>query len=195
MAQATATRTVDGATVPAAGSYVIDGSHSAVEFAVRHLGLAKVRGRFNEFEGTVEIAEDITRSTATAVIQADTIDTRNADRDNHLRSKDFFGAEEHPTLRFETSGVRAEGGRWLLDGQLTIAGTTRPVTLHTEFEGTERDPWGNTRIAFSARTTINREDFGITWNQALESGGWLVGKDVQIELSISAVQQAAEPTS
>lgn len=189
MAEATAVRTVNGVTVPEAGTYEIDPSHSVVEFVVRHLGLAKVRGRFNEFEGTVKIAEDIAESTASATIQAATIDTRDNDRDTHLRSGDFLDVEHHPTLEFRSTGLRHEGGEWLLDGDLSIAGKSRPVTLDVEFEGAAVDPWGNPRIGFSASTTVNREDYGLTWNQALETGGWLVGREVKLELSVEGVRQ------
>lgn len=190
MSDAVAVRTVAGTEVPETGVYEIDLDHSAVEFVVRHLGLSKVRGRFNAFEGTVTIDEELERSSAQVTIQAASIDTRAEDRDAHLRSADFLDVEKHPTLEFRSTGVRREGGRWFVDGELTVAGQTRPVTLDVEFEGAAKDPWGNTRIAFSAETTVNREDFGLTWNQALETGGWLVGRDVKIELSVQTVKQA-----
>ena len=189
MAEAVAVRTVAGATVPQAGTYQIDPDHSVVEFVVRHLGLAKVRGRFNEFEGTITIAEEIEQSSATVTIQAASIDTRAPDRDTHLRSGDFLDVEAHPTLEFRTSGVRRDGDEWFVDGELTVAGETRPVTLDVEFEGSAQDPWGNARIGFGATTKVDREDFGLTWNQALESGGWLVGKEIRIELSVEGIKQ------
>ena len=184
-----ATRTVEGRTVPESGSYAIDVSHSAVEFVVRHLGLAKVRGRFGRFEGTIDVAESVTDSSVAVSIEADSIDTGEADRDGHLRSADFLDVETHPTLAFRSTGVREDGDRWLVDGELTITGTTKPVTLEVEVEGGARDPWGFERVGFNAETKINREDFGLTWNQALETGGWLVGKEVKIELTIQAVKQ------
>ena len=186
---ASAVRTVDGATVPVAGTYTIDASHSVVEFVVRHLGLAKVRGRFNEFSGTIVVAEDIADSSVAVTINAATIDTRDAGRDEHLRSPDFLNAADHPTLEFRSTRVREEAGDWVVDGELTVAGETRPVTLEVDFEGAAKDPWGGARIGFSATTRINREDFGLTWNQALETGGWLVGKEVKIELSVEGVKQ------
>jgi polyisoprenoid-binding protein YceI len=189
MAEGVALRTVEDITVPEAGTYVIDPAHSVVEFVVRHLGLAKVRGRFNDFEGSVEIAEDPMRSSARATVQAASIDTRNADRDTHLRSPEFLDVEDHPTLEFRSSGMRREGAAWLMDGELTVRGETRPATLDLEFEGSAKDPWGNVRLGFSASTEVNREDFGLTWNQALETGGWLVGRQVRIELSVEAVRQ------
>ncbi|HVM13667.1 MAG TPA: YceI family protein [Egibacteraceae bacterium] len=189
MTEATAVRTVAGVEVPAPGVYQLDLDHSVVEFVVRHLGLSKVRGRFNQFEGAITIDEEIERSSAQVTIQAASIDTRAPDRDTHLRSDDFLDVENHPTLEFRTTGVRQEDGQWYVDGDLTVAGQTRPVTLEVEFEGTAKDPWGNTRIAFSAETTVNREEFGLTWNQALETGGWLVGRDVKLELSVQGVKQ------
>src|SRR3712207_3277541 len=189
MAEAVATRQVAGVSVPEAGTYQIDPSHSVVEFVVRHLGLAKVRGRFNEFEGSITIADDIDQSSVTATIQAASIDTRDEGRDQHLRTGDFLDADTHKTLEFRSTKLRHEAGEWLLDGDLTIRGETRPVTLDVEFEGGAADPWGNTRIGFSATTKVNREDWGLTWNQALETGGWLVGKEVRIELSTEAIKQ------
>lgn len=185
-----AVRTVSGSTIPEAGRYEIDPSHSAIEFVVRHMGLAKVRGRFNRFEGTVHVGEDPSASSAEVTIQADSIDTQDASRDGHLRSEDFFDVERHPTLGFRATGVRAGEDAWLVDGELTIAGTTQPVTLPVGFEGGAKDPWGYERVGFTAETTINREDFGLSWNTALETGGWLVGKEVKIELAVEAIRQA-----
>lgn len=189
MAQGVAQRTVNDVAVPEAGTYVVDPAHSVVGFVVRHLGLAKVRGRFNEFEGTVHIGDDPTESRAEAVIQAATIDTRDGKRDAHLRSPNFLDVENTPTLEFRSAGVRREGAEWLVDGELTVAGTTRPITLTVQFEGGAQDPWGNARVGFSATGEINREDFGLTWNQALETGGWLVGKQVKLEVSAEAIKQ------
>ena len=183
-----ALRTIDDVTVPQTGTYEIDASHSVVEFVVRHLGLAKVRGRFNEFRGTIEIGDDPADSRVDAVIDAASIDTRDAKRDEHLRSADFFDAATHPSIEFHTTKVRRAKGAWLVDGELTVRGTTRPVTLDVEFEGAAVDPWGGTRIGVSATTEIDREEFGLTWNQALEAGGWLVGKQVRIELSAEAIR-------
>ena len=186
----TAVRTVDGKTVPAAGTYQIDASHSVVEFVVRHLGLAKVRGRFNTFEGTIVVADEIADSSVKVSIDSASIDTRDAGRDEHLRSPDFLDAPNNPKVTFTSTAIREQGGDWAVDGDLTVAGQTRPVSLTVEFEGSAVDPWGNTRIGFSAETKINREDFGLTWNQALEAGGWLVGKEVKIELSVEGVKEA-----
>lgn len=186
----TAIRTVEGVTAPEADVYEIDPSHSVIEFVVRHMGLAKVRGRFNEFSGTVRIGDNLQDSSAQATIRADSIDTRDENRDQHLRSADFLDVEQYPTLEFRTTGLRQEGDEWLVDGELTVVGETRPVSLSVDFEGGASDPWGNERIGFSASTTINREDYGLTWNQALETGGWLVGKEVKLEASVEAVKQS-----
>lgn len=184
-----AVRTLDGITVPEAGVYEIDPTHSVIEFVVRHMGLAKVRGRFNEFDGTIVVGDSLDDSSAQATIQANSIDTRDDDRDQHLRSADFLDVEQYPTLEFRATGLRQEGDEWLVDGELTVVGTTHPVTLNVEFEGGAPDPWDNQRIGFSASTTINRDDFGLTWNQALETGGWLVGKEVKLEASVEAIKQ------
>lgn len=189
MSDTTAVRTIAGTTVPEVGTYEIDASHSVVEFVVRHLGLAKVRGRFNEFSGTVIVADDIAGSSVEVTINAATIDTRDAGRDEHLRGPDFLNVEQHPTLAFRSTAVRQQRSDWLVDGDLTVAGQTRPVTLTVDFEGAAQDPWGGARIGFSAETKVNREDFGLTWNQALETGGWLVGKEVKIELGVEAIKQ------
>ncbi|HZQ28216.1 MAG TPA: YceI family protein [Acidimicrobiales bacterium] len=189
MATAVAVRTIGGLTVPEAGTYVIDPAHSAVEFVVRHLGLAKVRGRFTEFQGVIEIGEDPFESSTRVTIDASSIDTGNADRDAHLRSADFLDVEHHPTIDFRSRQLTRDKDDWLLEGELTIRGTTRAVTLEVVFEGGTTDPWDNVRIAFSAETEVNREDWGLTWNQALEAGGWLVGKQVKIELAAEAVRQ------
>lgn len=185
----TAVRTIDGVTVPEAGVYEIDPAHSVIELVVRHMGLAKVRGRFNEFTGTIQIGDSLKESFAEATIHADSIDTRDETRDQHLRSPDFLDVEEYPTLDFRTTGVREERDEWLVDGELTVVGVTRPITLSVDFEGGAPDPWGNERIAFSAATAINRDDFGLTWNQALETGGWLVGKEVRLDVSVEAIKQ------
>ena len=184
----TLTRTVAGTTVPAAGTYSIDPSHSNVGFSVRHLGLSKVRGRFTTFTGTIEIAEEPTRSSVSVEIESGSIDTRDAKRDEHLRSADFFDAEQYPNLTYRSTGVTQQGSTWQVDGELTINGVTKSVPLRVEFEGSGADPWGGQRIAFSATTEIDREAFGLTWNQALETGGLLVGKKIAVEIEVEAVR-------
>ncbi|MFP5375625.1 MAG: YceI family protein [Acidimicrobiia bacterium] len=192
MPQRTPLRTFEDVAVPEAGTYQVDPSHSVVEFVVRHLGLAKVRGRFNDFTGTIEVGDDPAGSRVDVTIDAASIDTRDAKRDEHLRSADFLDVESHPTLEFHSTAVRRRGEGWQVDGDLTIRGATRPVTLDLEFEGAVQDPWGMARIGCSATTEVDREEFGLTWNQALETGGFLVGKQVRIELSVEATRSGTE---
>lgn len=184
-----AARTIDGVAVPATGTWTIDPSHSHVGFWVRHLGVTKTRGRFGSFSGTVEIAERPEDSRADVSIETASVDTKDPQRDGHLRSADFFDSERFPTMTFRTTAVRRANGAWQIDGELTIRDVTRPVTLDAEFEGVEGDPWGGTRAAFTATTEINREDFGLTWNQVLESGGLLVAKKARVELEVQLVKQ------
>ena len=191
MAEAVALRTFQNLEVPQAGTYQIDPTHSVVEFQVRHLGLAKVRGRFNTFSGTIQIDDDPVDSRVDVTIDAASIDTRDEKRDAHLRSPDFLDVGEHPTLEFHSTTVRLDGEDPRVEGLLTVRGVTRPVTLDVEFEGATGDPWGNERIGVSATTDVNREDFGLTWNQALETGGWLVGKSIRIDLSVEAILKEA----
>jgi len=185
-----AVRIVDGEALPAAGSYAIDASHSQVGFAVRHLMVSKTKGRFSDFAGTVEIGENPLESSVNVTIQAASIDTRDEQRDGHLRSGDFFDAEAWPTITYQSRSVRQTGeGRYLVEGDLTVKGVTRPVPLDLTFEGGAIDPWGGVRLGFSARAELDREDFGLSWNQALETGGVLVGKKVTIEIEAEAVKQ------
>lgn len=183
----TLTRTAAGATVPNAGTYEIDPTHSSASFEVRHLGLSKVRGGFESFSGTVVIADDPTHSSVEVRLDAASFTTGNEDRDGHVKSPDFLDVENHPKLTFRSAGVRQEGDDWKVDGELTVKGAARPVTLDVEFEGAGEDPWGNGRIAFSATTDIDRGDWGINWNQALEAGGVLVGKKVKVVIDVQAV--------
>jgi polyisoprenoid-binding protein YceI len=185
------TRTVNGVELPAPGTFVIDPSHSTVGFVARHLMVTKVRGRFTQVEGTVTIAENALESGAQATIQTASIATNDEGRDQHLRSADFFDVETYPTITFTSTGLKEAGkGEFVLLGDLTIKGVTRPVELDLEIEGVAGDPWGGERVAFSASTDVDREDWGLTWNVALESGGVLVGKKVKLELEVQAVRQA-----
>lgn len=186
-----ATRTFEGVEVPTPGTFAIDASHTNVGFVVRHLMAAKVRGFFTAFEGNVTIAEEPLASSVEVTIQADSFDSRDAGRDEHVRSADFLDVENHPTLTYRSTGVRIEDGDWKVDGELTIRGTTKPVTLDLDIDGVVQDPWGNQRLAFTAETEINREDFGLTWNQALETGGVMVSKKVKIQIEGEAVRQEA----
>ncbi len=169
-------------------TFVIDKAHSEVTFQVRHM-FSKVRGRFSDFEGTIEYDQaDPTRSSVDAVIQAASIDTNEAQRDAQLRSGDFFLADEHKTLAFQSTGITRTGSDTFdVAGNLTIRGVTRPVTLHATFLGRAMDPWGNERIGAEAEVTLNRKDYGLLWNAALETGGFLVGDEVKVALSVQAV--------
>lgn len=186
----TLTRSAAGTTVPAAGTYQIDPSHSSATFQVRHLGLSKVRGSFERFSGAITIAEDPAASSVEVDLEAASFTTGADDRDGHVKSADFLDVETYPSLRYRSTGVRQDGDGWKVDGELTVRDVTVPVTLDVEFEGAGQDPWGNGRIAFTASTEINREDFGITWNQALETGGVLVGKTVKISIDVQGVEQS-----
>jgi polyisoprenoid-binding protein YceI len=184
------TRTVDGTEVPAAGAYALDPAHSHVGMSVRHMMVSRTKGRFADVSGTVHIAEEPLESFVEVEIQAASIDTRDETRDGHLRSPDFFDVEEHPTIGYRSTKVTPAGrGRWTVDGDLTVRGVTRPVALDVTFEGGAKDPWGGDRIGFTARGELDREAFGLTWNQALETGGVLVGKQVRIEVEAEAVRQ------
>jgi len=180
------TVTLDAATT--ARAYTIDKMHSEVAFRVRHL-LTKVRGRFTEFTGTILFDEHVPEhSSASLTIDASSIDTSTADRDQHLRSDDFFAIGTYPTITFKSSRVvRKSGDTFDVDGTLTIRGVAKEVTLPVTYLGTAKDPWGNSRAAFETEITVNRKDFGLTWNAALETGGFLVGDEVQISLSIQAI--------
>ncbi len=185
--------TTQTATLPtglATGTYAIDPAHSEVGFVARHAMVTKVRGRFTDVEGSIVIGEDVASSSAQATIGVASITTGNADRDAHLKSADFFDADLYPAISFRSTGVRAEGGSYLVDGELTIKDVTRPITLDVEFGGVATDPFGNERAGFSAEVDVDREDFGLTWNAALETGGVLVSKKVKLVLDISAIKQA-----
>jgi polyisoprenoid-binding protein YceI len=184
------TRSYAGLTIPTPGTFAIDPAHTRVGFIARHLMVSKVRGSFTQVSGEIKVAEDPLASTVTVRIPATSIDTGVPDRDTHLRSGDFLEVEKYPELTFRSSRVvQASGQDFALVGDLTIRDTTREVTLNVEFEGVATSPWGQEVIGFSATTEIDREEFGITWNQALEAGGVLVGKKVKIEIEAEAVRQ------
>lgn len=170
----------------------IDSSHSGIHFSVRHLVIAKVRGQFARWTGTLQVPDgNFEKASAEIIIDATSIETGVADRDTHLKSADFFDVARFPELRFTTSRVEPQGAdRLQLVGKLTIKDVTREVTLDVERLGTVKDPWGNQRAAFSAKTSVNRGDFGLTWNQALETGGVMVGDRIDIEIEVEAVRQA-----
>ena len=172
-----------------AGTWAIDPVHSEVSFTVRHMMVSKVRGRFDKFEGTIVTAENPLESTVSASVDLSSISTGQEQRDAHVRSADFFEVENHPTMTFTSTGLRAGGDQFLLDGDLTIKGVTNPITIPFSFEGAAKDPFGNQRVGFEGAVTINRKDYGITWNAALETGGVLVSDKVTLEFEVSAVRQ------
>ncbi len=169
------------------GTWNIDPTHSSVEFSVRHLMIAKVKGRFQTFSGSVTIPEDPFQASMQVTIDPNSIDTRDANRDNHLRSADFFEVEKYPTAEYVSSSVRADGDGYVVDGQLTLHGVTHPVALDLEFNGTGGDPWGNTRAGFTATTEINRRDFGIDITMPLETGGVVVGDKIKLTIEVELV--------
>ncbi|MQA25733.1 MAG: polyisoprenoid-binding protein [Micromonosporaceae bacterium] len=171
-----------------AGIWAIDPGHSEVSFTVRHL-MSKVRGTFTDFSGEVVVADDLRRSTAHAQIAIASVDTRNEQRDTHLRSPEILHAERHPHMTFQVTGVRDDGGDYVVAGDLTIAGVTRPVELAVEFLGVDADPWGGIRAGFCATTQISRKNFGIDFNIPLEGDKLLLGDKIDIQLEIQAVRQ------
>jgi polyisoprenoid-binding protein YceI len=173
-----------------AGTWKIDPAHSSVGFEVKHLMIATVRGRFTDFEGTLEAAEDNpSNSRAYGTVKVASIDTGEPDRDAHLRSPDFFDVERYPEMRFESTRIQhVEGGTYKIAGDLTIKDQTREIEVDATVEGAAEDPWGNERVGVSVRGTVNRTDFGLTWQKTLESGGLLVGEEVRIVIDISAVR-------
>lgn len=170
-----------------AGTWKIDPAHSEVAFSIRHL-MSKVRGSFTDFTGQIDVAENVAESTATAEIKLASVNTRNDQRDADLRAEGIFDVENHPVMTFAATGVRTDGDRYLVDGDLTIKGVTRPVALEVEFNGVGEDPWGGTRAGFSATTSINRKDFGIEFNVPMQGDKVLLGDKVDIQLEIQAVR-------
>ena len=175
------------------GQYTLDPAHSRIGFVARHAMVTKVRGSFNEFEGSGYLdAEDPSKSWVELTIKAASIDTRNADRDAHLRTNDFFDMENYPEIRFVSTSVEpVDATTYRVTGDLTIKGVTKPVTLDVEYTGSAVDPFGNTRVGFEGSVTVNRKDWGVNWNAPLEAGGVLVSEKVVLELEVSAVKDAA----
>ncbi|MGN6106182.1 MAG: YceI family protein [Kofleriaceae bacterium] len=171
----------------------IDATHSSISFAIRHMVFSKVRGRFTAYAGTIDLDErDLPRSSVTVSIEAASIDTGTAQRDTHLRSADFFDVEKFPELRFRSTQIEElADDRVRVRGELTIRDVTREIALEVELSGKGTDPWGNERRGFVAKTSIDRKDFGLRWNQVLEAGGVLVGERVDIELDMQAVKSAS----
>jgi polyisoprenoid-binding protein YceI len=185
-------RIVDGRQVPEVATWEIDPSHAAFEFVARHL-MAKVRGRFPGARGVATIAEVPEESTLEIEIDANSIDTKDETRDAHMRSDDFFGVEAHPTISFRSTAVRPGAGEneWKVDGDLTIRGVTRPITVDVEFLGGAIDPWGNQRIGFSGVVPeVDREQWGLVWNSPLEAGGFLLGRTVRLEIEAELVKKS-----
>jgi polyisoprenoid-binding protein YceI len=170
-----------------AGTWEIDPVHSEVGFMVRHMMVSKVRGRFRTFRGEIVTAEDPLGSSVTAEIDLSSIDTGNEQRDNHIRSADFFDIETRPTMTYRSTGVRADGDDFVLDGQLTLKGVTKDVPLRLELNGFGPDAYGGTRAGFTATAEINRREFGVNWSATMEAGGAVVGDKVTLHLEIEAV--------
>ena len=173
------------------GTYVLDPSHTTIGFVTRHAMVTKVRGSFEEFEGSATVTPGDPQATRLSVtIGTGSINTRSADRDAHLRSADFFDAETYPTITFVGRDFAVKGDVVEVTGDLSIKDVTRPVTVAFEFSGAAKDPFGNVRVGFEGKAEINRSDFGLTWNAALETGGFLVSDKITLELEVSAIQQA-----
>ncbi len=185
-----ATRSWDGLVIPAAGTYELDNAHKRVGFVARHMMVSKVRGEFADASATITVAEDPLQSSVVATMRAESITTGQNDRDNHLRSGDFLEAEKYPELTFRSTRVVSHSGaEFVLEGELTIKDVTRTVQLDVEFEGVNRSPYGFDVFGFTATTEIDREDFGLTWNVALETGGVMVGKKIKIEIEGEAIRR------
>jgi polyisoprenoid-binding protein YceI len=185
--ETTPTRTIDGHVVPAPGVWEIDPGHTELAFIGRHFMVTKVRGRFTDVVGAVAIATRLDDSTVDVTINMASVESGSADRDTHIKSAELFDVEQFPTATFRSTSVDWHQTSGVVHGDLTIHGVTRQVPLAVTFEGHVSDPWGGDRGIFSAKTKVNREDFGITWNLALEAGGLLVSKDIQIEINLEAV--------
>ncbi|MEX2132529.1 MAG: YceI family protein [Acidimicrobiia bacterium] len=183
MTTATANATTS---TPAVGVWDIDPTHSHLSIIARHLMVTKVRGTFEDISGTIEVAEDPTRSSARVEAKAASVTTGVADRDGHLRSPDFLNAETYPLITFESTAVTPKGDDWKLTGDLTIRGVTKPVSFDLTYEGSGQDPYGNTKAGFVASGEIDREQFGLTWNVPLEGGGVLVSRNFKIEFEVQA---------
>lgn len=181
----TETRDFNGLEIPAPGVYAVDASHSELTFSVRHMMVSKVRGRFGDVEGTVTIAEDPLQSQVEVRIATASVDTGTPDRDGHLTSADFFDAETHPHITFRSTGIsEVRGDTFALTGDLTVKDVARPVSFTVTYNGVGRNPWGQLVAGFEGQVEIDREDFGLTWNQTLETGGVLVGKVATIDIAV-----------
>lgn len=175
-----------------AGTWTLDPAHSELSFSVRHLAISKVRGVFKTFDVTVVVPEDADGITVTATVDVSSVDTGQDARDNHLRTSDFFLVEEHPTMTFTSTDITVDGDDFTLTGDLSLRGVTKSVTLKGEFNGITADAYGNVKAGASATTKINRTEFGVNWNAALEAGGFTLGDDVTISVELQLALQAAE---
>jgi polyisoprenoid-binding protein YceI len=175
-----------------AGTWAIDPVHSEVSFVVRHMMVSKVRGRFDTFSGTITTGDDPLQSAVSATVDLSSVNTGSPDRDNHIRSADFFEVETHPTMTYQSTGVRRDGDDFVLDGDLTLRGVTKPVALKLEVNGFGPDAYGGTRAGFSATGEINRSDFGVSYNGPIPGGGVAVSEKVTIHLEIEGVLNKAE---
>lgn len=173
-------------------TWAVDQSHSEISFEVKHMMVSKVKGRFNTYEATVEADDllDLTNAKIGFVFDANSVDTRSEDRDNHMRGADFFDVENYPTVNFTSTHIEKDGDEYKVSGDLTIKDVTKTVTFDVEFNGKGKNPWGVEVYGFEAETKINREEFGLTWNAALETGGVLVGKDIKIKVELELNPQA-----
>jgi polyisoprenoid-binding protein YceI len=190
MTQTTTTRTFGEVEIPTPGMFAFDPAHTVVGAVARHLMVSKVRGKFTDVSGVIEVAENPLDTTVDVTIKAASIDTGAADRDNHMRSADFLDVENYPELTFRSTRVlKHNGSDFVLAGDLTIRGVTREVELEVEYTGVITNPWGKQVIGFSATTELDREAFGMTWNAALETGGVLVGRKLKVEIEVEAIRQ------
>jgi polyisoprenoid-binding protein YceI len=190
MSQIQADRVIEGIALPEPGDWELDPVHTSVECVARHLMVSKVRGRFTNASGTIHIADDPAASSVEVEVDAASVESGDEKRDEHLRSPDFFDVERYPKVTFRSTRLEGESpGHFLLHGDLTVHGVTRPVTLEAEYHGWTPSPIGDRRAGFSATTEVDREDFGLTWNVAVEAGGVLVGKKAKLEFEIEAIKQ------
>lgn len=188
----TATRTIDDIQAPAAGVWAIDPTHTTVEFIGRHLVFTKVRGRFTGVSGAVTVADDPNASSVEITLDATSITTGTPDRDAHLKGEDFFDVDKYPVISFKSTSVEWKGHEGTVTGDLTVRGVSKPITLDVELTGVVTDPWGGDRAVFSASGEVDREDWGLVWNMALESGGVLVSKKIRLEIETEIVLQKPE---
>jgi polyisoprenoid-binding protein YceI len=177
-------------TAAAADSYALDKSHSNIGFEISHMVISDVEGEFGDYVIHLELdTESLSASSVHAVIQTASVDTDNADRDEHLRNEDFFNVAKYPTMEFKSTKIMEKGGDWVAFGDFTMLGVTKQIELDFELSGPIQDPWGNTRVGIEASTTINRQDFGMSWSKVMDTGGLMVGNDVEIEIKFEAIRK------